>query len=144
MTTDPGAVCAVTRCDRPALWTVTIDGHPNAAHQVVARYCTEHAREKAAGLWEDSPRPYTITVHGPTAPAEPPAQYTRPTGGRYDDATSPNPWDWPDGQKRRLALGHQDEPNVPGYCTCGELAHRCPVRPREWASSVRLSLRPPD
>lgn len=51
-----------------------------------------------------------------------------------DDPTSPDPMDWPDGPDRRLALGHVDEPNVPGYCTCGVLAKACPVKPRRWLS----------
>ncbi len=43
-------------------------------------------------------------------------------------------WAAPDGPKRRLALGHQDEPEVPGYCTCGALTTRCRARPRRWAA----------
>lgn len=64
MTDQTDDICTIARCDRPALWTVTIDGHPNA-HHLVARYCTEHATGKAATLWEDSPVPYRVTVEGP-------------------------------------------------------------------------------
>lgn len=42
-------------------------------------------------------------------------------------------WTWPDGPARREALGHQSEPDCPGYCTCGELTAKCPARPREWS-----------
>lgn len=63
--------------------------------------------------------------------------FWRPTGGRHDDATSPNPWDWPDGPERRLALGHQQEADAPGYCTCGQLTTACPVDPRPWVNPYR-------
>ena len=56
-------VCAIKRCQDQARWTVSIVGHPNATGPVVADYCTPHAQ--ADTLWEDSPRPYTVTVTGP-------------------------------------------------------------------------------
>lgn len=57
--------CRINHCEATAHWTVTIDGHPNSRGATVSNYCTEHAREKAATLWEDSPKPYRITVEGP-------------------------------------------------------------------------------
>lgn len=51
-----------------------------------------------------------------------------------EDPKSPDPMDWPDGPARRLALGHRDERDVPGYCTCGTWAGDCLVRPRKWST----------
>jgi hypothetical protein len=67
------------------------------------------------------------------------ADYWRSLDPDTDPAnpTSADPMDWPDGPQRRLALGHQDERDVPGYCTCGELVGKCPVRPRTWRSAFR-------
>lgn len=58
-------VCATNRCDLPARWTVTVEGHPNATGVFVTSYCVKHARMNAGTLWEDSPVPYRISVEGP-------------------------------------------------------------------------------
>lgn len=50
-----------------------------------------------------------------------------------------NPWSWEDSPRRRAALGHQDEPDVPAYCTCGELTKDCPDSPRAWSSTRTLT-----
>jgi hypothetical protein len=66
-------ICEVSHCQRPARWVVTIEGHPNTTAEQNGqpyRYCTEHGREKAGTLWEDSPAPYTVTVEGPYRPGQ--------------------------------------------------------------------------
>jgi hypothetical protein len=41
-----------------------------------------------------------------------------------------------DSPARRLALGHINEPDVPGYCTCGDITTRCTTNPRTWLTSI--------
>ena len=41
-------------------------------------------------------------------------------------------WALEDGELRRAYLGHQDELDVPGFCTCGVPAVECPRFPRRW------------
>lgn len=60
--------------------------------------------------------------------------YWRPLDGvDRDGADDPNPYRWPDSPARRLRLGHADEPEVPGYCTCGALCRECESEPRQWS-----------
>ena len=57
-------ICTIRRCEEAARYNFVIVGHPNG--DVACSYCTTHARECAGvGHWDESPRPYSITVTGP-------------------------------------------------------------------------------
>lgn len=53
--------CDARRCNDPALWRVDYTDHPNGAP--VMWLCNYHAT--LASVWDEAPRPYTITISGP-------------------------------------------------------------------------------
>lgn len=55
--------CKIARCDESAIWTITVEGHPNSADSTHA-YCGEHIQRQVP-TWDESPKPYVVTVKGP-------------------------------------------------------------------------------
>lgn len=43
-------------------------------------------------------------------------------------------WEAPDGLARRAYFGHEDERDVPGYCTCWKPTKDCTFLPRQWVT----------
>lgn len=56
--------CKIRVCEQTARWTVTIEGHPNVEGIPTWAYCGKHIQGQAIA-WDESPKPYTVTIRGP-------------------------------------------------------------------------------